>query len=524
MVTQGVLMKVLLAGGIAAVVVMLALLLKPQLDGFQSVVRRLSNLERAFLAGFLVLFVAYGGTKPPTPPDPPEPPAPPDPPVVEPVVTNTITYLGLEGAANTNVTEFTTNDLPLVLRPVAREGYTFLGWTPDGGVIPAGTVTNVTFTATWEKQEDPPEPPEPPTPDQRSIVDDLGEIDDLSKFPATTYDGYLYDEESGAVEGLIQVKAEKAKYNKKTNLTTTKLTIGIQLADETKKISISGEYDLGAGGEQTFTEKKGRSVTLVLGSNGLTGSFEGYAVEAVANVYALKNAASKEKAKDADAKYVGAYNVFAEEGAVTVSVAKKGKAKVAGTLSDGTKLSASAQLLVGDGIACATFVVPKQGLAFAMWFGEETTVVGLTDPVVGTGSDLKGQANAFYVDVDALTDALAAAGARPLADFVPFDVPVASNGKKWTVAGGAKAGKIKYDASSDLAWDDKASANPAGLSLSYSAKTGTFTGSFKVYGVVKGKLKSYMAKVTGVLVNGRGYGYAIISKVGSATVWIEPGH
>ena len=80
------------------------------------------------------LAVAYAGTKP-------QPP--------EPVVTNTITYLNLEGAANTNATEFTVNDLPLVLAPLTREGWRFLGWTPQDGVIPAGTATNVTFTAKW---------------------------------------------------------------------------------------------------------------------------------------------------------------------------------------------------------------------------------------------------------------------------------------------------------------------------------------------------------------------------------------
>ena len=67
-------MKFMLGGGIVALLLMLALLLRPQLDAFCRFVRRLSNLERAIFAGFLILFVAYGGTKPPTPPDPPEPP------------------------------------------------------------------------------------------------------------------------------------------------------------------------------------------------------------------------------------------------------------------------------------------------------------------------------------------------------------------------------------------------------------------------------------------------------------------
>ena len=338
---------------------------------------------------------------------------------------------------------------------------------------------------------------------------------------ATTYDGYLYDV-FGGIEGAIQVKAAKAKYSKKTGRTTTKLTIGIQLRGVAKKISISGEYDLGRGGEQTFAAK-GSSVTLALGANGLTGSFGGCTIEGVANVFALKDAASKAAASAADAAYVGSYNVFSEDGAFTVTVAKKGKAKLSGTFSDGTKVSASAQLLVGTSVACAPFVVAKKGLAFVVWFGEETTVAGLMDAVVGRGGDLEGT-NVFYADADALSDAMSRSGVKVLADFAPYAVPVASNGKKWTVANGAKAGKIKYDAASGSAWDEKTSRNPAGLALAYSAKTGTFAGSFKVYGVVNGKLKTYTAKVTGVLVNGRGYGYAIVSKVGGAKVWIDLEH
>ena len=68
------------------------------------------------------------------------------------VVTNTVTYLGLEGVTNTNVTEFTTNDLPLALGPVEREGHQFVGWSPDDGVIAEGTMSNVTFTANWERK------------------------------------------------------------------------------------------------------------------------------------------------------------------------------------------------------------------------------------------------------------------------------------------------------------------------------------------------------------------------------------
>lgn len=69
-----------------------------------------------------------------------------------------ITYEGLEDAENPNPATFTSDDLPLTLVPPERAGYTFLGWTPNDGVIPVGTASNVTFTATWKQGVEPQEP------------------------------------------------------------------------------------------------------------------------------------------------------------------------------------------------------------------------------------------------------------------------------------------------------------------------------------------------------------------------------
>ncbi len=50
--------------------------------------------------------------------------------------------------------------------------------------------------------------------------------------------------------------------------------------------------------------------------------------------------------------------------------------------------------------------------------------------------------------------------------------------------------------------DSKAGANPSGLKLTYSAKDGSFKGSFKAYSVVAGKLKSTTVNVSGEGVRG----------------------
>ena len=54
--------------------------------------------------------------------------------------------------------------------------------------------------------------------------------------------------------------------------------------------------------------------------------------------------------------------------------------------------------------------------------------------------------------------------------------------------------------------------NMSGLKLTYKAKDGSFKGSFKVYNLEKGKIKSYTVNVTGVMIGAKGYGTATIKK------------
>ena len=64
--------------------------------------------------------------------------------------------------------------------------------------------------------------------------------------------------------------------------------------------------------------------------------------------------------------------------------------------------------------------------------------------------------------------------------------------------------------------------NPSTLKLTYKAKDGTFKGSFKAYADVNGRPKATTVNVTGVLIDGVGYGTATIKKVGGVPVTISP--
>ena len=90
------------------------------------------------------------------------------------------------------------------------------------------------------------------------------------------------------------------------------------------------------------------------------------------------------------------------------------------------------------------------------------------------------------------------------------------SGAKWTLP---KAGKVAYK---DGAVDEsKLGENPSGIKLTYKAKDGSFKGSFKVYAVDGGKAKAMTVNVTGVMVNGVGYGAATIKGKGGVSVTVK---
>ena len=67
--------------------------------------------------------------------------------------------------------------------------------------------------------------------------------------------------------------------------------------------------------------------------------------------------------------------------------------------------------------------------------------------------------------------------------------------------------------------DDPSKPNVSALKLSYTAKTGQFKGSFKLYATTDGekpKLKKFTVNVTGFVVDGVGYGQATCKKPAAA--------
>ena len=458
-----------------------------------------------------------------------------------------ITY-DLNGGVNAvgNPSRFTVLDLPIRLGEPTREGFRFLGWSPNGGVIPVGTTGDVTFSAQWEEIAEPPpvDPEQPGEPDQTdnppvappeepvepeepvgpttptnvppTVVDEAETHVDVEKGEvapyvdaASVYDGFLY--EGGKVAGSVQVKVAKMKNGE------AKVTATVQMAGQAKKLNFKGGV-ADATGKVTHMSGAGHELDITVGVNGLgrtfrrAGDVAPYQVDGARNVFSGKSAADKTAASEAVRLYQGVYNVAFDGGTLSVSVDKKGKAKIAGTV-EGNKVSATSQLVVGKDAAVVPVVITKKvNVAFCLWVMANGTVEarGIEGAIAGKAGTLKAGAK-FVLDVAAAKGLAALPGLY--GEYLPNGIDVAASGTKWIVAGGVKAGKVAFVKGGNTIDESKLGKNPSGLKLTYKQKDGTFKGSFKAYNLeISGKIKAYTASVTGVMIGAKGYGTATIKK------------
>ena len=181
----------------------------------------------------------------------------------------------------------------------------------------------------------------------------------------------------------------------------------------------------------------------------------------------------------------------------------KGRVSVTGALADGTRVSASARLLVGGlhmrvGMGTRLLVGEKDcavavswskkaaSVGCVLWFGEDGTV---TCENIGSG---------------------ASALVAPVGDGLPEGAVIRVDQSAVAAAlPGLRA---------DLSFPGGVPAKP---SLRYRKSDGTFSGSFKVYVHNGRRVKSVTVKVAGVVLAGKGYGSAYVKKVGDWEVMVE---
>ena len=428
----------------------------------------------------------------------------------------TITFNAAGGTAVAPITQAYGTRVTAPANPV-RTGYAFAGWRP---ALPATMpASNLTVTATWTA-EVAPGPVGPTDETERKLY---ATVTSALVESAATYDGYLYDAH-GRVAGVVQVK--RAKYNVKKDM--AKVTATVTLAGSRKKTYGGGEWHLDSEEVVLTSRSDARALRVVLGARGLAGTYgDDYHIDGALNPFTSKDPAVKEDgaAVLADIASKGGAFVLAVPsdmgwGGITVTVKSRGKASVTGTLADGTRVNVSSQLLIGEEACCIPVVSPKfANPAFAVWLtrrGVPDIAVGLDGAefaAVGAGLSVGAE---FNVDEAALAATL---GDGLLTDYLPNGFSVTAVGAKWLVEDGAKAGQVKMDRQTGEL--TATSANWAALKLTYKAKTGQFSGSFKAYVLANGRLKSTMVKVIGVLVDGSGYGTATVAKR-TAAVTVAP--
>ena len=389
-----------------------------------------------------------------------------------------------------------------------------------GGESGGGSVTP-------DPDPDPDPEPEPAPEEQRRLYET---VTDVAPQLASEYNGYLLDAD-GSVKGIFQLKVGKP--NKKTSLATVSATVQIAGAKSLKlKAEEKGKALIATDGPTTVTlvGKGAAACTVTFGAEGLVGSYGTYTIDGARNFFASKDKAEQEAANGLQAQLPASLNIAWDGGMLGMTFNKKGKVKVSGTLASGAKVSSSSgRLLIGAEWFCVPVVWAKKAdaLAFVLWLrrgGDATLHVdGLGEGVVAGPPQTLQSGAVFRFDTDALVALL---GDATYADYLPAGLAVTVANGKWRVADGAKTGKVQLRKGAVSPTDvdaEKAGANPAALKLTYKAKNGSFTGSFKAYTVVKGKPKATTVSVAGVLVEGVGYGTAAIKKVGSVPVTVEQG-
>ena len=437
----------------------------------------------------------------------------------KPILTYSVTFNANGGSVFPESLSVSNGSAIGTLPTPVRSGYTFNGWytvASGGTMISASTVVtgNATYYAQWVETEYV----------NYGLYPDSDVSITMPTEMATVYDGYLYN--NGGVIGTIQVKVSKQSRTEPLS----KATATIQIIGEKKRtikgevVRLGTEKGLGYMFEHTF--KDGSYMRLEFwGLYGMYGYFDDYMIDGARNRFSSKDKGEKADAEEILKPYLGAYSMICDGGILSVNIAKKGKVTIKGTI-EGNKVSAKAQVLIGEDVLCIPVIYSKKSvnLAFTIWLpidGGNAEIIGLDDAVIGKAGTLKNGAR-FIVEGD-IGDYIETEDERTL-ELLPNGEIVTVSGSKWLVADGIKPAKVAYKKGEFTITEGKKGAgiaNPSGLKLTYKSKDGSFKGSFTAYGIVKGKLKKHKASVEGVLVNGVGYGTITIKRIGTWAVTIK---
>ena len=210
--------------------------------------------------------------------------------------------------------------------------------------------------------------------------------------------------------------------------------------------------------------------------------------------------------------------------------AKTGKTKISGTVTmlNGTKKSITPKTasMSSDG-AVATSVSVKN-LGTANIEVEDGAFYGDLNGYAIESADVGGAWGGSSANVAVEFDDLSMFSGEVQEDLLPYEVSASASRGKWSFpkAASVKFAKPKGSSEKKLVVNTKAGSNLSGLKLTYTPSKGTFKGSFKIYEIRtsggKKTLKKHTVKVSGIVVNGAGYGVATLKTPAvSWAVWVE---
>ena len=415
-----------------------------------------------------------------------------------------------------------------------RHGQTLAGWVDGAGapVTPDRLVKlGDELNADWDSFN-------PLCPEDAAVTSTL----------AQTYDAYVLDADGGLV-GTVAFKLAKSN-NGAAAVTATAQVLG---SGKKMKFKSNGKAALSKdGATEVVLSGADKTMTVEIGADGVFGKFGSYEISGIRNM-SKKDARAGEYAQWVrtvavafDAEGVAGSGAAFGNGysSVSVAIAAKGKVKVTGTMADGTKVNAKGQLLISDDgtEACVPVLAPMYagksgGFGFVLWLrnGGAATVESVSGWNAGAsktpfkaklvctavGGAAAGDGDAEFSLDDELPatisggSVVAASGETSL---LPVGIAVSRSGGKLSVAA---ADKVKLDRASGTVVVTGGNGNASALKLKCTPANGSFKGSLVVYTMVGGRLKKVKANVFGVMVDGKGYGSAVIKNVGTFGVTIK---
>ncbi|MBR4171441.1 MAG: C10 family peptidase [Kiritimatiellae bacterium] len=423
---------------------------------------------------------------------------------------------GLEANAYIYDVGYTYGKLPTA----KKRRFDFGGWRTAAGVsvnektIAASGVTKL--YAVWKEKA-------VPAPDEYLETDGSEDASAFTGNAVTTYNGWLWGERTvytqsvSTVLGTVQLKTGKMNKKGDVKLTAKVVAQGV-------KASLRGTARPSDGTCTATLSGRGFSLRVNLRGNRMWGtSGNGLSLDGARNVFAsgasLGNYRGTWTAATGNGTASGSgISLTRGFSAFSLTVGAKGKVTTRGVLADGTKVSATSQLVAIEGSngyrACVPFFAQlytgKKGcLGTLLWLGEDRTMIMDGDFGWGVYWDGRKARKPFEAMPDFTGSKLATPSGRHTIHLNPTDF-----------SGGSINGYLPdgLAVSCGKTWKVLSEYHPSGMKLTYKPSTGFFKGTFRAIYEVGPRVS---VPVNGVMVGNIGYATALFKKTSSIPLTLE---